>query len=88
MHISSLIVVFICTWWLTLFTVLPWGLRLDQSGPEVSGPGAPEKPGLKRKFVITTLIAVVVTGIIYALVEANVMDFYEAARQWSEEDYQ
>lgn len=87
MVITSFIVIFVCTWWMVFFMALPFGVELDTSGPEVSGPGAPKTTGLKKKIIVTTLISVVVTGIIYALVEANVIDFYGIAEAMSEADY-
>ena len=87
MDIPSLIVVFACAWWVSLFTVLPLWVKRDESGPEVTGPGAPERPHLKKKFIITTAIACIVTLCIYGAVEMNIMDFSDAARQMAEEDY-
>lgn len=87
MDIPSLIVVFVCSWWVSLFTVLPLWVKRDENGPEISGPGAPERPHLKKKFLITTGIACVVTLCVYAAIAMNVVDFSDAARQMAEEDY-
>ena len=62
MSIVSFIVVFVCTWWVVLFTVLPWGIQLDESGPEVSGPGAPVKPNLKKEILDHDGIAAVISS--------------------------
>jgi predicted secreted protein len=83
MHISSLIVVFVCAWWMILFCVLPFGIARD----DAIGTGAPQVTNLKKKFVITTLIAFVVTGIIYALAASQIIDFYKIAEQMIEDDY-
>jgi predicted secreted protein len=87
MAITSFIVIWVCSWWVIFFMTLPFGVELDTSGPEISGPGAPKETGLKKKIIITTLISVVVTGIIYALITANVVDFYGMAETMSEQDY-
>jgi predicted secreted protein len=87
MDIASGIVVFLITWWVVLFTVLPWGVTRDDGGPETTGPGAPKDPKLKKKFIVTTLISVVVWVIIYALIEMQIVDLYEIGRQMAEEDY-
>ena len=88
MSIVSFIVVFVCTWWVVLFTVLPWGIQLDESGPEVSGPGAPVKPNLKKKFWITTAIAAVISLTILGLVNMDLISFRDIATTMSTEDYQ
>lgn len=87
MDIASLIVVFICVWWLALFTVLPLWVEPDEGRPHEASPGAPKMPHLKRKFLLATVIAVCVTGGAYWAVSANVLDFKQMARDMAEEDY-
>lgn len=88
MDIPSIIVVFVCAWWVSLFTVLPLWVKRDESGPEVSGPGAPERPFLKKKFLITTVIAAVITLCFYGAIEMNLFSFADVARDMTQEDYQ
>lgn len=89
MSIVSAIVVYLLAWWVTLFAVLPWGLSYDAGSKEDGHmPGAPPIPNLKKKFLITTVIAFVILGIVYALIESNIIDFYgEAARMMEEDTY-
>ena len=64
--------IFVFIWWLTLFAVLPFGVRTqDEDGAVVPGtPGsAPAKPRILRVFVINTLVAAVVFAIVYAIIE-------------------
>jgi predicted secreted protein len=63
MSIPTGIAVFFVIWWIVLFAVLPFGVKI----PEKPGPGhatsAPEKPLLLRKALWTTLItAAIWTG--------------------------
>ena len=54
------IAVYVVIWWLTLFAVLPFGVRSQsESGSVVEGsePGAPAAHLMGRKIVITTLIS-------------------------------
>lgn len=88
MSVVSFIVVFVCVWWLIFFMALPFGVQLDESGPEVSGPGAPKAPGLKKKALVTTLISIVICGMIVAAVQSNVFSFRDTAKSMSQEDYQ
>ncbi len=83
MTIFTGIVLFFLIWWTALFAVLPWGVR----GQMESGTGAPEKPHLLRKFLITTALAAVLWCIVFAMIEMDVIDFRETARRMAEEDY-
>ena len=66
------VAIFVFIWWITLFAVLPFGVRTqDEEGVVVPGtPGsAPAKPRILRIFVINTLVAMVVFAIVYAIIE-------------------
>jgi predicted secreted protein len=66
------VAIFVFIWWITLFAVLPFGVRTqDEEGTVVPGtPGsAPAKPRILRIFVINTLVAAVVFAIVYAIIE-------------------
>lgn len=85
MAITSAIVVFAVTWFLVLFCVLPFGTPSQSEVGEVS-PGtprsAPANPRMKRKFAITTLIAIVIwvplcLAIIYGYITADTMNLYK-----------
>ncbi|MCB1519891.1 MAG: DUF1467 family protein [Hyphomicrobiaceae bacterium] len=55
--------IYFIIWWLTLFAVLPFGLRTqDEQGDVVPGtPGsAPAAPRLVRVFLINTVVASIV----------------------------
>lgn len=69
------LVVYFCVWWVVFFMVLPWGVRRVEN-PEIGHePGAPEKPMLWRKALITTALALVVWLVIYTLVEMELFSF-------------
>jgi predicted secreted protein len=68
MKISFAIVVYICIWFMTLFAVLPFGVRTqDEAGDVVPGtPGsAPAKMRLARLFLINTAVAAVCFAVFY-----------------------
>ena len=47
-------------WWLTLFMILPIGIRGQAEENDIvegSEPGAPHQVNMKRKFIQTTIIA-------------------------------
>jgi predicted secreted protein len=66
-------VTFLLVWWLVLFTVLPFGARPpDQVEPGMA-PSAPAKPRIALKFLITTVIAVVLTTLILWLIDSRLI---------------
>lgn len=85
MNFVSGIVVFLLTWWTVLFMVLPIGAN----PPDVVEPGheagAPAKPQLLKKFIITTILSIFIWGLIYWLVESDVISFHEMAARMNGE---
>jgi len=69
MKIGSMIAIYFVTWWVVLFTVLPWGVRNSaEEGVAVEEghePGAPVVHGLAKKAGITTVISALVFGTVY-----------------------
>ena len=75
----SAVVVFILVWWTVLFAVLPFGHEREQDGK-------PVKANMKQKLLRTTLISVVIWGIVFALIESDMVSFREMARIMIDED--
>ena len=71
MNPVTAVVVFILIWWVTLFTVLPWGVRRTENPEEGHDQGAPARPMLLRKLLITTGISVILFGITYGVIETS-----------------
>ena len=73
------IVIFLLVWWCVFFAVLPTGVRGRWESPDdgVKGadPGAPAAAELRRKFLLTTAIAAVVSAIVIAIVASGIIDF-------------
>jgi predicted secreted protein len=70
MSTTTAAAVFFLIWWVTLFAVLPWGVRSQQESGEVvpgTDPGAPLVPRLGRKLIWTTLVTCVVFGFLYVV---------------------
>ncbi|MFN3701791.1 MAG: DUF1467 family protein [Alphaproteobacteria bacterium] len=86
MGIVSGIVVFVCIWWTVIFCTLPLWVKRDESGPEITGPGAPENPKIKEKFILTTLITSALWLVVYVLVSIEVISFREIAEVMSAQD--
>jgi predicted secreted protein len=63
--IMTQIFMFLVIWWLTLFVVLPWGVRRSENPDAGHDPGAPSNPMLLKKALITTLVATVIWGVAF-----------------------
>jgi len=58
--------IYFIMWWLTLFAVLPFGLRTQHDQGEVV-PGTPESAPAKPRLVRVFLINTAVSGVLFAL---------------------
>jgi predicted secreted protein len=66
MNFFSITLVLVVSWWLVFFMVLPWGMRKNTNeDPSVNAIGAPSKPLLIKKALITTGIAVILTVLFF-----------------------
>ncbi|HAK63558.1 MAG: DUF1467 family protein [Pseudomonadota bacterium] len=72
MGIAGGLVAFVCIWMVSLFMVLPWGISNHlEAGEEVipgTDPGAPVRPRMLLKVGITTLIAMLLWGVLYVVI--------------------
>lgn len=75
MGIVSGIVTFIIIWWLTFFTVLPYGNKPPEEVEAGMEPGAPEKPRLWRKAGITTVVATILFGAYWVIHDQGWISF-------------
>jgi predicted secreted protein len=75
MPIGSLIALYFIIWWVTLFAVLPFGIRSQgEMGDVVSGsdPGAPSRVRFKRIIIINSGVAAVVLALFWAFYVENI----------------
>ena len=70
MKIGSMIAIYFVIWWTVLFAVLPFGIRNAHEAGEKVEPGndagAPVLPRMALKFLITSVVALGVFGVVYA----------------------
>jgi predicted secreted protein len=74
-YVSALAIYFII-WWLTLFLVLPVGVRSQAESETVvpgTDPGAPVRTHLGLKLAANTILSGVVFGVLYLV--TNVLGF-------------
>ncbi|MGL5137038.1 MAG: DUF1467 family protein [Beijerinckiaceae bacterium] len=77
MTISAAIAIYFIIWWLTLFAVLPFGIRSQTETGEVvpgSDPGAPAKVKGARIIVLTSVISAVVFVVFWLVYVQNILD--------------
>lgn len=64
------IVVYLLTWWLVIFMVLPWGLQRDENG-------TPKNLNLRKKFIITSGISALIWLSLHLFMKADIVSFRE-----------
>ncbi len=87
MSVFTGIILYMMIYWLLLFFVLPFGNAPAQEVTEGHSHSAPENPRLKKKFIITGILSAIVWVIVFLLIHFDVIDFYDIARQMTQEDY-
>ncbi len=75
MTLATGIMVYIVTWWIVLFTVLPWGAKPPDNPQPGHATSAPEKPRLLLKFAVTTVIAGIVFAALCWFIAADFISF-------------
>lgn len=66
----TMFAIYVVVWWVVLFAVLPLGASEETHEPPTDGSqwGAPKTPNLKRKFITTTWVALIVWAFVMVLV--------------------
>ncbi len=79
MNPFSAVVVFIIIWWLVFFAMLPIGVtgrwEGEEDGVKGADPGAPVAPNLKKKVIMTTVVASVLSAITIGVILSGVVNF-------------
>jgi len=72
MQLVTGIMVYVMCWWMIWFMVLPFGMRTQgEEGEVVPGTpkSAPVRPRILLKMAVTSVIAALVWGVVYYLIE-------------------
>ncbi len=70
MQPTTAVAIYFLIWWITLFAILPWGIRSQEESGDVApgtDPGAPALPRLLRKLLWTTLVASVIFALCWVV---------------------
>ncbi len=60
-----------------IFAVLPWGVRVPEETEPGHATSAPENPMLWRKAAVTTVIAAILWGAAYYIIESDLIPLRE-----------
>jgi predicted secreted protein len=75
----SAVLVFVIVWWLVFFMSLPVGARsYHEAGEDVevgNVPSAPMEPRLWTKAGVSTVIAAILTVVVYFLIDSGAVSF-------------
>ncbi len=72
--------VYVVVWWVVLFAVLPWGVRTPETPELGMASSAPENPRILRKFIITSVVALLVWLVIFGVERSGIISFRDMAR--------
>jgi predicted secreted protein len=65
MSLATAIAIYFLIWWLTLFAVLPWGVRSQyDEGEPGTDPGAPRVHNVGWKLIWTTVVSTVIFAVL------------------------
>ncbi len=70
------IILFVVIWWVALFAVLPIGTKPVAQADDKSGwRGAPERPRIMMKVIVTTIVASILWTGSYVLITTDYVSF-------------
>ncbi len=72
---TTLLAVYAVVWWLCLFVMLPLGVHQSEDPEAGHEPGAPARPHMWKKVAATSVLALVVSAAVVAVIEAGFLDF-------------
>ena len=77
MQTTTAIAIYFLIWWITLFAVLPFGVRSQHEGEDYAqgtDPGAPILARIGRKLLWTTIVASIVFAMLAAIYKYKLID--------------
>jgi predicted secreted protein len=83
MSITTVIAIYFLIWWITLFAVLPWGVRSQHESGDIApgtDPGAPAVHRVWRALLWTTIIASAIFAVIAGAYDWGLIPFDWLAR--------
>ena len=78
MQLTTVIAIYFLIWWVTLFAVLPFGVRSQHEGVDYAqgtDPGAPIMARIGMKLVWTTVVSTVIFVVLAVIYRSGIVDF-------------
>ena len=73
MYLVKIIIIYVIVWWILFFMALPIGLKKPANNIPGQDAGAPEKPKLWIKFIVVSIISLILTIIINLIIRNNLL---------------
>jgi predicted secreted protein len=67
--------IYVLIWFVVLFTVLPWGVKVPENPEPGHAPSAPINPRIGVKLVATSLVSVIVWAIVWYVMHSGWISF-------------
>jgi predicted secreted protein len=83
MSLTTALAIYFILWWLTLFAVLPWGVRSQHESGDIApgtDPGAPTLPRIAAKLLWTTIVSAIVFALLYVVYVYRLITFESVDR--------
>lgn len=82
MSVTTAIAIYFLIWWVTLFAILPFGVRPAGESKEVPGadPGAPILPRILAKLTWNTAVSGVIFGLLYWIYTSGLVTLDDLGR--------
>jgi predicted secreted protein len=68
--ISGIFVYFLI-WWVVIFAVLPWGVRVPDNPEPGHAPSAPVNPHMGLKVIATTIVSALIWVIVWYVLDSG-----------------
>lgn len=78
----NLVFVYVLVWWIVIFTVLPWGNNPAEKIESGHASGAPANPRMRQKLIATSVISLIVTAAIFAIIHYTDFSFHDSVKNW------
>ncbi len=67
--------IYVLIWFVVLFTVLPWGVKVPENPEPGHAPSAPINPRIGVKLVATSLVSAIVWAIVWYVMQSGWISF-------------
>lgn len=86
MSIFTLLLIFIVSWWMVFFMMLPRGVvsqhEVDEERVAGTDPGAPVTPNLWKKAQHAAIFAAIITTAYYFIDASGIIDMRAGVKPW------